>query len=179
MKLNIEHITENSHFWSEVNALAKEAFPPQEYLAPSKLVEMAKADNFDFLALTDDNFFVGFMVVQTYQDLAYLFFLAIVPTCRSKGYGSRAIETLKAEYPNKKQVVDFEMLDNLAANYKQREKRREFYLRNGYKETGMFLTYLGVDYEVFCMDKDFEPEIFKEMMKTIQVNGFNPKYFSN
>lgn len=47
MKLNIEHITENGRFWSEVNALAKEAFPPQEYLAPSKLVEMAKADNFE------------------------------------------------------------------------------------------------------------------------------------
>lgn len=177
MKLNTEHITENSRFWSEVNALAKEAFPPQEYLAPSKLVEMAKADNFDFLALTDNNSFVGFIVVQTYQNLAYLFFLAIVSTCRSKGYGSQAIKTLKIKYPNKKQVVDFEMLDDRANNYKQREKRREFYLRNGYKETDMFLTYLGVDYEVFCMDKDFEPEVFKEMMKTIQVNGFNPKYF--
>ena len=130
MKLNTEHITENSRFWSEVNALAKEVFPPQEYLAPSKLVEMAKADNFDFLALTDNNSFVGFIVVQTYRNLAYLFFLAIVSTCRSKGYGSQA-KTLKTEYPNKKQVVDFEMRDDTADNYKQREKRREFYLRNG------------------------------------------------
>lgn len=160
-----------------MNALAKEAFPPKEYLAPSKLVEMAKADDFDFLALTDNNSFVGFIVVSTYQNLAYLFFLAIVSTCRSKGYGSQVIKTLKTKYPNKKQVVDFEMLDDRENNYKQREKRREFYLRNGYKETGTFLTYLGVDYEVFCMDKDFEPEVFKEMMKTIQVNGFNPKYF--
>ena len=177
MKLNTEHITKNNRFWNEVNALAKEAFPPEEYLAPSKLAEMANADNFDFLALTDDDSFVGFMVVQTYQNLAYLFFLAIDVTCRSKGYGSRAIETLKAEYPCKKQVVDFEMLDDTANNYKQREKRREFYLRNGYKETGLFMTYLGVDYEVFCMDEDFEPEVFKAMMKTIQVSGFNPKYF--
>lgn len=177
MKLNTEHITKNNRFWEEVNALAKEAFPPEEYLAPSKLVEMANADNFDFLALTDNGSFVGFMVVQTYQNLAYLFFLAIDSTCRSKGYGSRAIETLKAEYPYKKQVVDFEMLDNQANNYKQREKRREFYLRNGYKETGLFLTYLGVAYEVFCMDEDFEPEEFKAMMKNIQVSGFNPKYF--
>lgn len=44
---------------------------------PSKLVNMAKADNFDFLALLDENKFVGFMVVQTYEDMAYLFFLAI------------------------------------------------------------------------------------------------------
>lgn len=177
MKLYTEHITENNRFWNEVNALAKEAFPPEEYLAPLKLVEMASEDNFDFLALVDNDSFVGFMAVQTYQNLAYLFFLAINSTCRSKGYGSRAIETLKAEYPGKKQVVDFEMLDDTASNNKQREKRREFYLRNGYKETGLFLTYLGVDYEVFCMDEDFEPEVFQAMMKTIQVKGFNPKYF--
>lgn len=177
MKLHTERITENSRFWDKVNALAKEAFPPEEYLAPSKLVEMANADNFDFLALIDNDSFVGFMAVQTYQNLAYLFFLAIDSACRSKGYGSRAIETLKTAYPGKKQVVDFEMLDDTASNYEQREKRRAFYLRNGYKETGLFLTYLGVDYEVFCMDKDFEAEVFKAMMKTIQVKGFNPRYF--
>ena len=125
----------------------------------------------------DNDSFVGFMVVQISQNLAYLFFLAINSTCRSKGYGSRAVETLKAEYPGKKQVVDFEMLDDTASSYKQREKRRKFYLRNGYKETGLFLTYLGADYEVFCMDEDFDPEVFKAMMKTIPVKGFNPKYF--
>lgn len=69
------------------------------------------------------------------------------------------------------------MPDNTSDNNEQRAKRREFYLRNGYKEAGLFLSYLGVDYEVFCMDGDFEPEIFKEMMATIRVDGFNPKYF--
>ena len=177
MKLVTEVITENYRFWDVVNQLAKVAFPPEVYLAPVKLEEMAKADNFDFLALIDENSFVGFMVVQTYQNLAYLFFLVIEASCRSKGYGGRAIETLKAEYPNKKQIVDFEMLDDTAGNNKQRKKRREFYLRNGYKETGLFLSYLGVDYEVFCMDDDFEPETFKAMMKNIQVEGFDPKYF--
>lgn len=161
-----------------MNILAKEAFPPEEYLAPAKLVGMAKEDNLDFLALSDNDLFIGFMVVQTYENLAYLFFLAIDSSCRSKGYGSRAIETLKAEYQDKKQIVDFEMLDDAANNSIQREKRREFYLRNGYKETGLFLTYLGVNYEVFCMDEDFEPEVFKAMMKTIQIDGFNPKYFN-
>ena len=69
------------------------------------------------------------------------------------------------------------MPDQTAANHEQREKRREFYLRNGYKETGLFLTYLGVDYEVFCMDEEFDPEAFKAMMKTIRVDGFHPRYF--
>ena len=134
MRFSTEHITKDSRFWDEVNVLAKEAFPPEEYLAPAKLAEMVEADGFDFLAL-------------------------------------------KAEYPQKKQVVDFEILDETAENSRQREKRRNFYLRNGYKETGFFLSYLGVNYEVFCMDDDFDPEVFKAMMKTIRVEGFNPKYF--
>lgn len=113
----------------------------------------------------------------TYEDLAYLFFLAISPSFRSKGYGSRAIQWLKTHYPDKKHVVDFEMLDESASNSAQREKRRRFYLRNGYKETGFFLSYLGVYYEVFCMDDDFDTEAFKKMMSTIQVKDFDPKYF--
>ena len=178
MRLNIEPITQKSRFWDRINTLAKEAFPPEEYLAPSELVKMARSDNFDFLALLDGDTFVGFMVVQTYENLAYLFFLAIDAGIRSKGYGSRAIETLRAEYPDKTHTVDFEMLDDTAPNKVQREKRRSFYLRNGYRETGLFLSYLGVDYEVFCMGDLFDIDTFKAMMKTIQVEGFNPRYFT-
>lgn len=177
MKLHTEPITAEHRFWNEVNALAREAFPPEEYLAPSLLAEMAEAEDFDFLALTDRGAFVGFMAVRTYRDLAYLFFLAIAPDRRSQGYGSRAIETLRAAYPGKKQVVDFEMPDDTAANRRQREKRRAFYLRNGYRETGLFLRYWGVTYEVFCMGEDFEPEVFQAMMETIRVEGFHPVYF--
>lgn len=178
MKLSTEKITRESRFWQQINFLAKEAFPPEEYLAPDKLVKMSKADNFDFLALTDDDAFIGFMVVQTHKELAYLFFLAIDPSCRAKGYGSRAIETLRALYPDKKQVVDLEMQDSTAPNNEQRIKRRQFYLKNGYKETGLFLSYLGVDYEVRCMGDNFEPQAFKDMMKEIQVEGFEPAYFN-
>lgn len=178
MRLNIEHITQESRFWEKVNALAKEAFPPEEYLAPTELVRMAGSENFDFLALLDGDAFVGFMVVMLYEDMAYLFFLAIDADSRGRGYGSRAIETLKAEYPDKIQTVDFEMLDEAAPNRKQREKRRSFYLRNGYRETGLFLSYLGVDYEVFCMGERFDTDTFKAMMKTIQVEGFDPRYFT-
>lgn len=178
MKLNTEKITKESRFWSQINSLAKEAFPPEEYLAPDKLAEMSAADNFDFLALTDGDVFIGFMAVQIYRNLAYLFFLAIDSSCRAKGYGSHAIETLRALYADKTHVVDFEMQDEAAPNNEQRIKRRQFYLKNGYKETGLFLSYLGVDYEVFCMGNDFEPQEFKNMMKELRVEGFEPEYFN-
>lgn len=178
MKLNIIPISADSPYLDAVNALAIEAFPPEEYLSPETLIEMSKEEDFDFWALLDGEKFVGFMAVQTHKDLAYLFFLAIDPACRANGYGSLAIETLKAKYPDKKQIVDFEMLDETAENYDQRQKRRNFYLRNGYLETGHFLSYLGVDYEIFCMDENFILDDFKELMSTISVEGFAPIYFT-
>ena len=85
MILDTENITKDSIFLDKVNNLAKEAFPPEEYLEPAKIIEMAKADNFDFLALKDKDTFVVFMVVLTYEDLAYLFFLAIDHLAIQKG----------------------------------------------------------------------------------------------
>ena len=101
MELHTEYITENSRYWEDVNRLAKEAFPPEEDLAPQALVKMAETDHIDFLALSGQDACIDFMAVKIYKDLAYLFFLAIEPACRSKGYGSRAVETLKAKYPGK------------------------------------------------------------------------------
>ena len=93
---------------------------------------------------------MGFMAVRIYEEISYLFFLAIDPEHRSGGYDSRALKLLKEIYPWKQQVVDFEKLDNAAENNEQRKKRRSFYLRNGYKETGKFVSYFGVQYEIFC-----------------------------
>lgn len=59
MGLNAEPIIWESRFWEQVNILAKEAFPPEEYLAPSELVKIAESDNFDFLALHEPNPFAA------------------------------------------------------------------------------------------------------------------------
>lgn len=54
MILNIEQVLTDIFFWNDINILAKESFPPEEYLSPNKLVEMAKDDNFNFFALVEE-----------------------------------------------------------------------------------------------------------------------------
>lgn len=176
--MKLEKVIKNCWCWNDIKELAVEAFPPEEYLAPDKLIEMSKEENFDFYLIEDDNKFIGFVVIQTYKNLSYLFFLAIAKEYRSKGYGGKTLKLIRETYPNKIQVVDFEMVDVNSINYNQRVKRREFYLKNGYQKTGFFLSYLGVDYEVFCScNGTFDEETFKELMAHINVEGFNPKYF--
>lgn len=170
-------VSKNMAGYKRIEDLAKEAFPPAEYLAPAEMVEMAKRSDFDFWALYDEKRFVGFTAIERYQNMAYLFFLAIDSACRDCGYGTRAIETIQALYPGAQQVVDMEMLDDKAENHVQRVKRREFYMRNGYKPTGHFLSCFGVDYEIFCMDNNFNIDLFQEMMATNAPKGFKPKYF--
>lgn len=175
--LTTEIVTKNRTYFAELEVLAKEAFPPEEYLSPSTLLEMSQGENFDFIALLDNENFVGFMVVQTHNRMAYLFFLAIASQFRGNGYGGKAIALLKDLYPDKTQVVDFEMPDPTAQNNAQRLKRRQFYLRNGYKETGLFLSYFGVDYEVMSMSDDFNDDDYKALMKSIQLENFKPIYW--
>lgn len=179
MKLKIEKIDENYRYWNNVNLLAIESFPSEEYLDPLKIIEMTKKEDLEFLSLVDDNNFVGFMVIKTFNILTYLFFLAIDKQYQSQGYGTQAIQLLKKKYPNKIHTVDLEMINDLANNKEQRIKRKNFYLRNGYKETGLYLSYLNVEYEVLCTDDNFDMNMFKEMMESFNIEGFYPKYFYN
>lgn len=162
----------------KVESLAREAFPPEEYLAPSELIAMDQRGKLAFLALYDEAQFVGFMAVCAFESLAYLFFLAVDPALRSHGYGGQALALLETLYPGRQQVVDLEMPDEQASNNTQRLSRRAFYLRHGYKPTGHFLSYLGVDYEILSKESAFGLEAFQRMMKTFPISGFTPRYFT-
>lgn len=161
-----------------LDGLALEAFPPEEYLAPAEIIEMSLKTDLDFWGLYDKDSFIGFCVIVRYADIAYLFFLAITPENRSKGYGSTILATLSEQYKSSRFVVDFEMIEEQAPNAEQRIRRKDFYLRNGFRETGHFLAYFGVSYEVLCKNKDFDFQTFKKMLFHIPIDGFNPVFFT-
>ncbi len=117
------------------------------------------------------------MVISLFESMAYLFFLAIEAQYRGCGYGGQALELIERLYPDRQKVVDFERVDESAPNNAQRKKRRAFYMRHEYRETGKFISYLGVDYEILCMDEAFDFEMFQRMMRGFHIEGFHPEYF--
>ena len=70
------------------------------------------------------------------------------------------------------------MVDESAPNYPQRVRRKDFYMKNGFNETGLFLTYFGVTYEVLCRSSDFDTPMFKEMLLRLPIEDFNPVFFT-
>jgi len=69
------------------------------------------------------------------------------------------------------------MPDENAANNEQRKRRREFYLRNGFKETGHGLKYFGVDYEIMSTGK-FDLQTFQKMLIRNKPGNMEPVYFT-
>ncbi len=73
----------------QIEKINREAFPPEEYMPISEMLEVQARGEFDVLALLDGETAVGFMAVSADERAAYLFFLAVGRDFRSKGYGGR------------------------------------------------------------------------------------------
>ncbi|MBP5473865.1 MAG: GNAT family N-acetyltransferase [Bacteroidales bacterium] len=177
IELSVIPITEEFQNLDKVDSLAKEAFPPIEYPGLQKVMEMSKLYNADFLSIYDKADFVGFITVLKYKNLAYLYFLAVQKELRSKGYGSAILNMLKDIYPGYTQVVDLEKQDKLADNAEQRKKRLSFYMRNGYKRTGFFAKYCGMDLEILCASEHLDPELVKGALENAGLDDFYPEYY--
>lgn len=49
-------------------------------------------------------------------------------------------------------------------NAEQRERRRNFYLKNGFYETGLFVVVNGTEFIIASSKKEFDKEVFVEFM---------------
>lgn len=72
----------------------------------------------------------------THQELTFVLYLAVDQAVRSGGYGREILQNISQTYPEQTIVLDIEALDSSAENAEQRQKRREFYVRNGFHSTG-------------------------------------------
>ena len=94
---------------------------------------------------------IGYFVLRAYKSILYLAYVAVSCERRSEGIGSKALTKLIDEKKDYQIVVEFEAPpgsepDHLSA------RRRAFYLRCGYHETGVFMAYSGDEFEVVCSE---------------------------
>ncbi len=114
-----------------IRALYREAFPPEEQAPFWLLMRKTTLPMTDFWAFYEQETWVGFAYVIQNETLAYLFYLAIAPEQRGKGYGHQAMVCLKEQYASKTLFLSLETLDEQAENYEQRKKRHTFYQQCG------------------------------------------------
>lgn len=170
MQLNFKKLNRSSPDIEVFARINDEAFPPSEHMSIEEILAFAESTNTDFLGVYDGDTPVGFFLLLKNDSVGYIFFYAIDSACRSKGYGSAAIRKLVDEYGDLQIILDFENLDENAENFEQRVRRKSFYLRNGFSETGYFTMLSGELFEVVSSAKPLNTEAFKELIAIIHTH---------
>ena len=143
------------------NAFPIDERPPTDYFFAS----LKKKENNLFLYFDDDSF-IGFAFITLYQDVCYLFFLAVSLEKRNQGYGGQILEDIKQTYQDYVILICYEEVNPHYSNYEERVHREQFYLKHGFKDNKMKTNEFGVIYQtafIGCHQVDFFTyrEVFK------------------
>ena len=139
-------ITKGFQDYSKFIALYRSAFPRAERIPLRFLMSQDSSSTLN--ACYDGNTFCGFYSTLTFGDITHILFLAVDDTLRNCGYGSTFLELISHRYPQNRIILDIEAEDSAAQNHEQRIRRKAFYERNGYTESGIKYRWRGVPYKI-------------------------------
>lgn len=151
----------------QVYQLYEEAFPAEEKKPLTLLEQQAAEGKMELLAVTQDGEFIGLAMNMLAEKTALLDYFAIAEEKRSGGYGGRAVRLLQERFAGRPYIFEVEMLDESAPNAEQRKRRMNFYLRNGLKETGVFVRVYETDFHLLTPDGQITYELYLETLREI------------
>lgn len=163
MKLILKNIITDQHDFDKINQLYQRAFPDNERAPIDTLLEKAKEGKGEFLGIYDDQCWVGFVYVITYQQLSYILYLAIDEQYRYHGYGSALLQKMQKRYDHTIMLCIEEVAPHYE-NYKQRVKRKQFYMKNGFQDMNFYFYEYKVRYEMLYYGQYMESRYFDELM---------------
>ena len=155
---------------SDVKQIYFDTFPKKERMPFPMMVAMSKLWNTDFLSFYDGDTFCGFIYLAHNRNIIFVMFFAVDEKLRSKGYGSTILQEIQKKYPKKKIIISIEPCDETAPDIETRKRRKDFYLRNGYKETGYMIKLLGVVQEIIIANGEFNKTQFRNFF-VLYSNG--------
>lgn len=149
----------------QARSLYHHAFPADERAPFWLLARKAHRSNVDWWSIYDGDTWAGFFYVLHYNDLSYLFYFAISPQCRGKGYGSQALCELKKVYAGRRIFLAIEQLDPAAENYAERVRRKQFYERNGFTDLHEKLREANVVYSLLGIGSAVRKKEYKALIR--------------
>ncbi len=152
----------------EIEKLYEESFPDNEKVPFAILMNWVKEGKSTLYSVTLKEEVVALSYVVPYQDILFLFYLAVCKNEQGKGYGSAVLSFIKKKYGDRRIIINIEELDEKALNYSQRLQRKAFYEKNGFVDLHYIVREYGVNYEMFSIDgKEVDKEEYINLMSSI------------
>jgi len=150
----------------------KTLFPRGERAPFWFLCSCAKKSGIDFLAFYDSDgasemgdVFVGYAYIITLNNRTLVFNLCVDYRWHSKGYGSAILEYVKTAYAPNPIDLNIEALTGDCNNAEQRQKRKAFYIKNGFIDGGCRCVQLKQPYEMLSTDGCFNLGHYKNCVR--------------
>ena len=119
------------------------SFPDDERMPYDRLLSMVDTNHVMY-AWYDEDKLIGMTFTFVYDNLAYLSYICIRKEEQDHGYGSMILNALENVYP--RIVVDIEKIET--EQDEEQVRRKQFYQKNKFHETGVFYFIYNVDYEL-------------------------------
>lgn len=131
---------------AQVRSLYETAFPVEEQIPYEDLKRLMVEMPLDFTAYYVGGEFLGFTIVYPRQSFNWFWYFAVREEFRGKGVGQQILTRLLERYKDRANILDMESPEQLECdNREQRRRRHAFYLRNGFRDTGVGKSFDGVD----------------------------------
>ena len=168
--------TDQLNIKEDVSKLLVEAFPENERPPVDFFFENIKKDNNKLIAFYDSDAFIGFTALAFYQDICYIFFLAVSPTYRHQGYGGQILENIKKDYSDYILLLAYEEVNTKYSNYLERVNREKFYLNHGFINNELVTNEWGVHFQTAYIGK--RKVTFDEYKEIFRICfGVNPEKY--
>ena len=173
--LHFFDITKKSPWLPQVKALYESAFPANERIPIKQLMDnKIQRDFFAFVDTIDGSpSFCGFSNSITRGTITNIVYFAVEPKLRGRGYGSEILRSIREKHPETRLVVDIEVEEDSkdAKEHELRERRRNFYQRNGFEASPFDYHWQGEHYRLLSAggivtEKEFR-DFWKEGLKNI------------
>lgn len=169
-------VTRNAPWFPQVKALYESAFPANERIPIKHLLD--DKIKREFWAFFDGDLFCGFSNSITHGSITNIIYFAVMPELRSRGYGSQILQVIREQHPDTRIVVDIEVEEDSkdAEELERRNRRRDFYLRNGFGSSPFDYVWQGEHYRLLTAGGTITEKEFRDFWKEILKNVPGAKY---
>ena len=144
----------------KIKQIYEDSFTKNERMPFVLMVAMSKLWNTEFLSFYENDIPCGFIYFAKNSRIVFIMFFAVSEDMRSKGYGTLILNEIKKMYPSEKIIVSIEPCLEQSSDEELCIRRKNFYLRNGFRESGYNMRLNKTDQEILVANGDFNKRQF-------------------
>ena len=153
----------------DVRRLYESAFPKEEQIPWADLMRLMKTMSLDFSVYYEDGNLVGLTIVYPRKQFNWFWYFAVPEELRGQGIGQRILTQLLERYKDESFILDMESPEQVCENSEQRKRRHAFYLRNGFRDTGVGKSFKGIDYTIMMIgDGSFTQHDYDQIINELR-----------